>query len=225
MKKTNVCKPPLVVIITFSIVLPNLCACGPVGTTLNTSQRNRGNEKENIESFDPTPSPISATQEHHVPKIEPAHPEAVAALESVGAVINMDPNGDVRVLNLTGTRVTDDDLKHLSVMTNLEMINLDGTQVTDVGLVHLANLKRLKFVRLSRTQITDSGLMHLKGLRNLERLYFNRTNISDVGFKHLEELPKLIRVEYMGTPVTTKGVKSFTRVLPNCRVKPRQKSS
>ena len=66
---------------------------------------------------------------------------------------------DGRVLNLSGTMVTD--LGPLARLTSLTWLNLGGTQVTDVG--PLAGLTKLKTLSLQGTQVTD--LAPLAGLQ------------------------------------------------------------
>ena len=53
------------------------------------------------------------------------------------------PDGVWRLSAGIGVRITDDDLRHVSGMTSLQVVDLSNTAVTDEGLTHLLPLKRL----------------------------------------------------------------------------------
>jgi hypothetical protein len=78
----------------------------------------------------------------------PSSPQekAIAALRKLGASFEF-TTGVV----LSGTKVTDAGLVHLSGLTNLERLNLSGTNVTDAGLVHLKGLTQLSDLNLQGT--------------------------------------------------------------------------
>ncbi len=66
---------------------------------------------------------------------------AVVALETLGAKIKQNPEGEAVAVDLSDKQqVTDADLVHLKGLTNLRILYLGGTQITDAGLVHLKNL-------------------------------------------------------------------------------------
>jgi hypothetical protein len=67
----------------------------------------------------------------------------------------------LRGLNLSGTAVTDDSLKHLAGLTKLEYLSLGGTPITDAGLEHLRGLVHLKELQCSK-HVTDAGATKLK---------------------------------------------------------------
>ncbi len=139
--------------------------------------------------------------------------EAVAAIEEMGGWVTSehedlrsqtwlekqfgDPGGvddPVGVLTITRVdfvgryRVTDADLEHLKVMTNLEELLLGEGRVTDAGLEHLKGLTNLKVLHLYRTNIGDGGFERLKSLTNLEQLNAHSTQVTDAGLGHLEGL-------------------------------------
>jgi len=68
---------------------------------------------------------------------------------------------------------------------HVDKVNLAGTNITDNGLRHFNGLTNLTALYLSQTNITDDGLKHLSRLKNLERLSLMGTQISDEGLKHL----------------------------------------
>jgi Leucine-rich repeat (LRR) protein len=62
----------------------------------------------------------------------------VTHLEGLGEL------GQLRSLELDGTKVTDAELKELSALTHLEHLHLESTPVTDAGLRHLKGLNKLR---------------------------------------------------------------------------------
>ncbi len=79
-----------------------------------------------------------------------------STLERVGK------HGSLTRLYLSGTRITDDGLKHLTGLTKLEQLYLVETDITDAGLVHLRGLSSLKKLYLTETRVTKDGVKNLK---------------------------------------------------------------
>ena len=69
--------------------------------------------------------------------------------------------GEVTGVQLTDTRTTDDDLRHLASVPTVERIWLDNTGVTDDGLKLLRVCPELRFLTLNGTAITDRGVAEL----------------------------------------------------------------
>jgi hypothetical protein len=79
--------------------------------------------------------------------------------------LNLGPHNAGREL------VTDEGLKHLGQLKDLEFINsLQGSAITDEGLAHLGELHKLDGLDLRGTGITGTGLSHVRHLRELERI-------------------------------------------------------
>ena len=74
-----------------------------------------------------------------------------------------------------GSSATDDDLKHLEGLGQLQQLLLVGTKCTDRGLEHLKELAQLRDLSLEDTRITDAGLEHLQGLSQLQLLSLEGT--------------------------------------------------
>ena len=93
-------------------------------------------------------------------------------------------------LNLAGNPLTDEDLKPLSNLTNLETLYLyDLKKITDV--TPLSKLSKLKFLHIGR----NSKLKNVKPLTKLKKLTqlrLNHTKVSDLSyFKNFAVLKKL----------------------------------
>ena len=71
----------------------------------------------------------------------------------------------LRILNLSETVTTDDDLATLASLPELTVLNLFGTQVSDAGLDILAQMRSLKRVYLWRTKVSPEGAKLLANSR------------------------------------------------------------
>jgi hypothetical protein len=58
--------------------------------------------------------------------------------------------------------ITDDGLRHLAGLTNLEELVIHAPQLTDAALIHLRGLKRLKRLEIGESKITPEGLAELR---------------------------------------------------------------
>jgi hypothetical protein len=112
----------------------------------------------------------------------------------------------LETLDLSGTKVSDDDLRHLMKLGRLRDLNLWETGVTGSGLVHLGALVRLEKLNLGSTKITDESLRSLKGFAGLRCLELARTGIGDAGLAHLLELPRLETLKLAETRITDAGL-------------------
>jgi hypothetical protein len=66
-------------------------------------------------------------------------------------------------LDLTGSPVTDDGLRHIGRIAGLENLYLRNcAHITDAGLIHLEHLTTLESVWLHGTQVTDDGVQRLR---------------------------------------------------------------
>ena len=78
----------------------------------------------------------------------------------------------LKKLNLTGCRVTDEGVSHLSILTDLNRIDLSHcNKITNEGLCLLSHLTNLAYISLfSCKRITDTGLSYISHMNiiNLE---------------------------------------------------------
>jgi hypothetical protein len=136
-------------------------------------------------------------------------PDPIKELEKQGAVVTRDharPGRPVVELVLGGPRTTDDSLKKLSFLKELRqlrVLNLTGARITDDGLAALQRLAGLERLILNSTPVTDAGLKHLTGLRNLNNLQVIGTRVTEEGAASLKEsLPEthIVRVKIVPRP-------------------------
>ena len=90
----------------------------------------------------------------------------------------------------------------------VKLLDLSGTQVTDEGLAKLKGLKGLETLNLNDTGITDEGLTHLEELKSLTDLRLANTNITNEGLTNLvDKLPNLKALDVAGNPMPTQPEK------------------
>ena len=106
-------------------------------------------------------------------------------------------------LDLRNTNVTDEGLRQLQEMPNLEQLTLGNdvqvirqfntptSPITDAGLVHLRKLDQLRNLTLNGLPITDEGLAVIENLPNLGGLYLSRTKVKGADLSRFKSLSKL----------------------------------
>jgi uncharacterized membrane protein/mono/diheme cytochrome c family protein len=82
------------------------------------------------------------------------------------------------------------ELKDLDALTK---IYLDKTGLTDEGLKIIASLPQLQYINIIGNPVTEKGIEQLKGLKGLTHLYIYQTNVNASGFEALKKIfPKTI---------------------------------
>ncbi len=120
--------------------------------------------------------------------------EAVRRFEKLGAKTRRDdrlPGRPVVSIRFTGTQATNDDIKGLGLLTNVQIVNLEATQVTDDGLKELAPLIQMRELYLGRTSISDAGVKNIAHHAQLQNLGLESTKITDACMSDLSGLTKL----------------------------------
>ncbi|MDC0273547.1 MAG: hypothetical protein P8M30_11575 [Planctomycetaceae bacterium] len=102
----------------------------------------------------------------------------------------------VTEVNLSEKKFNDLDLVSLKPLGELEVLNLYGTQVTDEGMSSIAKIKGLKSLELSYTAITDEGLEKLSALSNLSQLYLHGTQVSKEAIDTLKNKLKGCKISH-----------------------------
>lgn len=125
---------------------------------------------------------------------------------SLAPLAALAPDGLVG-LHAAHTGIGDHELRHLSGIRSLRLLDLSGTKVTDVGLVHLLGCDDLEIVSLWDTAVTDDGLALLGRLPNLRHLGLGNTRVTDAGLRHLAGLRRLRLVQLPGTAVSGPGLR------------------
>jgi len=188
---------------------------------------------------------LDTTMEEIEPReTESSRQKALAAIERLGGNVKFMDGADESVLSvsLRSTGVTDDELRELAELPEIEALDLSHTQITGEGLEHLKSLGKLKrlflndtstgdahmaalagmadlqLLQLAGTQVTDEGVAQLAGLAQLRILTLNGTAVTDAGLEHLESLANLQTLNLYDTPVTQQGVAALSAALPRATI-------
>lgn len=108
---------------------------------------------------------------------------------------------ELTLLDLGGTCIDDQSLRHISSLTKLTTLQLWETDVGDEGVEYLSGLSRLSSLSLRDSKVRDDGMASIAKLTNLTSLDLDRTQIGDTGAKQLVHLKKLQRLSLWYTPV------------------------
>lgn len=142
----------------------------------------------------------------------------------------LDAYNDMKVLDISDSRVTGQGLNHLSKFTDLRVLNLSGTNLKNQFLFGdlskfgdpkrpmLSALKNLEELNLSHTRLTDDGLVYIEHLVKLKKLNLSHTNVTDLGIPQLLELKNLRRLYLANTKITKKSILLLKECLPNCKI-------
>ncbi len=143
-------------------------------------------------------------------------PDVIARLADGGAVIRpMSANGALLDVNLTHFEAGPVNLADLTpIAKNILALDLTRTRVKDDDLAHLAGMSSLVRLDLKRNAITDAGLVHLKGLVELESLNLFDTQVSDAGLSHLTGLKRLQKIFLFNTKATAAGADQLRAAIP-----------
>lgn len=94
--------------------------------------------------------------------------------------------GEVIWLNLAGTKISDEGLKHLKGMP-LKKLHLERTKVGDAGMEHIASIESLEYLNIYDTQVSNKSIKHLKKLKSLKKLYVWKSKINEKGIDRLQK--------------------------------------
>ncbi|MBC7840957.1 MAG: hypothetical protein H7099_01520 [Gemmatimonadaceae bacterium] len=107
-------------------------------------------------------------------------------------------------------QMTDVRAQEISTLTHLTTLRLDGSQqLTDEGVRALAALPNLEHLDLQGSSVTDTGLAALRDLTSLKSLSLAWTGVSDAGMQSLTSLQQLERIDLTGTSCGDGAVRAF----------------
>lgn len=106
----------------------------------------------------------------------------------------------LKSLQLGGEGFSDDGLKLVSDLTELEELHLEDTNVTGSGFIHPESFTRLKIVKLKGSRLDDAGLARISQLPALERLDIESTQVTPDGLSILAASKPTLK--YLVPPLT-----------------------
>ncbi|HIA53654.1 MAG TPA: hypothetical protein EYN91_16430 [Candidatus Melainabacteria bacterium] len=116
------------------------------------------------------------------------------------------PSGIVRNLSCRDLEVGDKAVADLCTQKDLVLLNLQGIDLTDEGVKHLSVLKKLRKLSICDTLVTAKGLSVLRNLPQLENLNLARLTLGEAVDAPLQSLKNLTVLELTGTQLTDKAV-------------------
>jgi hypothetical protein len=132
--------------------------------------------------------------------------------------VNLSYVSSVVAVGLNSKPATDETLRQLANLRNLEVLDLTNSRITDRGLKYLSGLTKLTYLRLDGTRTTDAGLAELRNLTNLETLDLCNTDVSERGLSNVHRMRKLKELFVSEGQFPAGAVRSVQRLLPQCRI-------
>ena len=119
---------------------------------------------------------------------------------------NLSECSDLVNLNLSGTRITDGDLRFLKNLSSLTELHLSNTAITDQALVYLRGNVKLEILDIGRTRVSGIGLSRLEDLKNLRSLIMDQTVVSDRLMETVAKFADLDTLDLSSTRITDAGL-------------------
>lgn len=116
-----------------------------------------------------------------------------------------------RLVGLVSATATDEDMKALDGLDELEFLNIGPTHIGERGLKHLRGLTSLRILDPGHG-VTDAVMPHIGELRRLENLSLRGASISDSGLKAISSLETLKDLDLFGTNVSDQGLSALSRM-------------
>ena len=232
------------------VLVASVCVWS-AGCTVNVNHSGKSDDaaKEKETSSNPdSPKPDSvaeptdqATSTQSAKEKKPTQaqddPEAVKSLESLGATLKKDKDGQtvevsfrgttvdesfltalaklprLKSLVLTESGVTDENLKNIGSLKTLRNLDLRGCKTSNAGIAALSGLTDLQALRLNgkngATTVDDTGLASVAQLTNLKVLLLDHLWIGDAGLKHLAPLKNLEELYLASTMTSDAGLEAI----------------
>jgi Leucine-rich repeat (LRR) protein len=124
---------------------------------------------------------------------------------------------EVEQLDLAGSSIGDDAIRHLLSLKNLRGLYLDATEVTGASLVEIGRIATLETLSLANTSIQDQDLVELRNLKMLKRLNLGGTLVTDAAIAHLQK-HELTWINVGNSKLTLHGVGELQRALVSAEV-------
>ncbi len=158
----------------------------------------------------------AATGEVRVPKNHHVRLDvSKAASKDLAFLSTIDPSS-IAYLNLEGTNIDDEQLRHVGKLVGLLMLGLEETKITDNGFEHLDQLKSVRRLDLSAWGVHEEGfgvgdgaMAVVAQLPALESIALRLTKVTDQGMAELAKCKTLRSISIPGTAVTDQGLTSL----------------
>jgi hypothetical protein len=106
-------------------------------------------------------------------------------------------------------RITLDDYKMLARSRTVQGLNLHTVKNTDEGLKLVAGIPQLETIVVGGDDVTDAGVKELARCRSLDCVELSTKKVTDAGIKELAALPKLQALSLRHMTLTASAFKAF----------------
>lgn len=128
-------------------------------------------------------------------------------------LVHLQGLGQLRTLELRGTAITGAGLSYLP--PGLEELDLTDTRLTEENLYRLPRLPALRSIDLNRLPLGDAAVEVLGRYPSLRMVELDSTGITDAGLRRLLELnPALERLELRGAKTTPATIRELAEAYP-----------
>jgi uncharacterized membrane protein len=156
----------------------------------------------------------------------PVDESKVKALQQEGIIVDkLAEDSNLLALNFVNVKdVNETMIRELNSMNQqITALKFTGLPVTDQVLKNISSLPNLEKLQLEKTSISDAGIAELNKFPNLETLNLYGTNISDAGLKNLAN-DNLKKINLWNTKVSQQGIRSLLSKYPGLEVEAGQLS-
>lgn len=112
----------------------------------------------------------------------------------------------LNILQITGSNLTDQDLKIISLIPNLLFLNISNNRIEGSGLRHLSNMKKLSSLCIKHSEIRVDALNQLVALKALGSLCMQGKSINDAHVRQITNVKQLTVLILIDTRVTDQGL-------------------
>lgn len=125
----------------------------------------------------------------------------------------------LKTLHVSHARVSNEGVRSLERLSDLEELMLDSTLVDDAACGPLSDLPELRRLNISCVPLTDTGLSQLCQAKQLLELGIAGTDITDEGLQIIENWASLRMILLAGTRITHDGLRRLMRARPDLDVR------
>ena len=137
--------------------------------------------------------------------------ESIAALTRLGVPVHVDTRGSARWIEASGAELSDEAMRYMPGLKNLEWLEIGSGSVTASGVAHLKECATLKRLYIHDVNLKDDPLEWLSRLTNLEALSLQRTGIDGRALRNITS-PNLVVLNVSGNNIVDADMKQIAKM-------------
>jgi hypothetical protein len=135
---------------------------------------------------------------------------AASALTKLGIPLESDPAGRVRWIEATKGELTDEAMRYLPSLTQLEWLEIGGGKVTAAGMAHLKKCTGIRRLYVHDINLADDPFDWIQDLR-LYALSLQQTGVTAKVLKPIKETGTLTVLNLSNDPITDEDLDQVAR--------------